>query len=503
MLNFNNFLNEGITDVVFHRTTITALENILQTNKILLSVAFHDISNVYSNKPYYLSLSRTKNPKLGYIKSSHVIIEFDGRALKTKYSGKPVDYWQIINKTPNMLSNSDEYEDRIFSDSPYLENLDKYIKNIDIISQDDKTLNGIKNIKSTLLKKIRIFKNNKDFILSRNWQTIDNYNNDVKELDNTIDIYFLKYTLSILLINNPIIKLNFEKEKIKDFVDKYINILQKYNDDGLNEIIDSEEKYKEFLYSIYEKAKSFYEDDLTAYVSQISILSNSYRKNNANYEILKFLSDEMLKYKVTNITNLIKVKRGDNIKKWIDYSKLYSFGYKSYDVYKLIDNDIESGYFLNWTILPQKIKQKIYDIGYPITNKNIINGIFNSYDEKTAYETIKKITDSDYLLLDLRNKLIYKEIEEKDFHGSDQGYQLAWNYLDKDKWVDYVYINLLNDKNFKYVEKLYNDKEVRLRLVWVLTEKLIGEEKAIKFFEENNLMLKLEKNKPIKYIFNK
>jgi hypothetical protein len=491
-----------------------ALTSILKMNKILLSVAFnYNSTNKYSNKLYYLSFSRTKNPKLGYIKTSQVVIEFDGRLLKTKYSGKSIDYWKVGKMTyvsPKNIADSDEYEDRIFSDSPYLENLDKYIKYINIIIYNgyngNLSLNSIKETESVLLKKIRIFNNNKDFILSRNWQTIYDYIGHIiynREMDKSIDIYFLKYTLGVLLIDK-INKTKFEKEKIEELVGDYINKLQKYNDDDLNEIINSEEKYKEFLYFIYDKAKTFDEQDLRAYSNNISHLSNFHKKNEINYVILKFLSDEMLKYKATDIVDLIKAKRGESILvKYVDYSNIYSFAYKSYDVYKLIDNDKESNYFLNWTSLPQHIKQKIYNLGLPITNKNVINTIFNLYDEKTAYEKIKKILDSDYFLFDLRNKLVYKEIEEKDSHGGDMGYQIAWGWLDKDKWVDYVYINLINEKNFKYAKKLYNDDEVRLRLVWAITEKLIGEEKTIKYFNENNLILKLEKNKPIKYIFNK
>jgi len=82
-------INEStITDVVFHRTSINALYNILKTGKILMSTSMGTGADVYSKKPYFLSLSRTKYTKFGYSKNSNVTIELDGRQLKTKYKAQ-------------------------------------------------------------------------------------------------------------------------------------------------------------------------------------------------------------------------------------------------------------------------------------------------------------------------------------------------------------------------------------------------------------------------------
>jgi len=70
---FNQFLNEGISEVIYHRTYLTPLMKILKSGKFLLSVAIHTLANQYSNKGYYLSFSRTKNTKLGYLKGARVV----------------------------------------------------------------------------------------------------------------------------------------------------------------------------------------------------------------------------------------------------------------------------------------------------------------------------------------------------------------------------------------------------------------------------------------------
>ena len=137
---YDDFLNEGITEVIYHRTYLDPLIRILQTNKILLSVSFHTPANSYSKKGYYLSFSRTKNSRLGYLKNAQVVIEFDGKMLGTKYKGGSVDFkWSFLDKktTPNTRDDADEYEERIFSNEPYIENIDKYIKNIDIVMNEE------------------------------------------------------------------------------------------------------------------------------------------------------------------------------------------------------------------------------------------------------------------------------------------------------------------------------------------------------------------------------
>ncbi len=535
IIKFDSFLNEGnITDVVYHRTDISALINILKTGKILLSTAM-GTSNAdrYSNKPYFLSLSRTKNLNFGYSKGSTVTIEFDGRELKTKYKGKTVDYWSVFNKSdisPNDRMNHDEYEDRIFSNSPYMINLDKYIKNIGIILPpfDEwnkerseyvvRYISEIKKINSPLINKIKIYKNKIDFNYNRNGVSILDYQlptdidinkEDLYKYTKSFDYRLLINVISILLVDDKNIN---DKEYVENFIKKYFDKFIKIGVEKLKNVTENEIKS---IRSDIQRKNSWLEIDrdfLPVVDADIHNISKSHGKDEINYEILKILSDEMVKYKVNNIIDLINAKRGIfKNKKFIDYSKLYSFAYKQYDRYVLVDNNKET--FLNWTKLNEKDKNKIYDMGYPILTKNIINYLFNTYDFEKSKELIKSMIPeySSQIFIDLRGKLIYKEITEKDYLGSDIGDRGCWwGYLDKNNWWKLLSDNL-GEKIYKEpllskIMKLLKDEEVKIRFIWAVTEQLIGEEKTEKFFDDNNLIIRQSNDNSnpgaVKYILN-
>ena len=541
---FDTFLNEtNITDVVYHRTYIGSLFNIIKTGKILLSTSMGTGADMYSKKPYFLSLGRTKNLKFGYSKNSNVTIEFDGKALKTKYKGKSIDYWQWDfskdefgpGHSAKRRTDSDEYEDRIFSNDPYMLNLDKYIKWIDIMIPDvdkDKwnesytnTLKEyvveMKKINSPLLKKIRIFESVKDFDIGKKWVSINNYNpsyepdKDFGRSDKyfgQLDFRLLNRVITVLLMGDKVNDKEYLKKEIQKYYDKFIKLgaekLKNVTEDEINSLI----------WSIQQKSE--WDDVEFVYVfnSDIHGLGKSSNKSEITYEILKLLSDEIIKYKVTNIKDLIDVKMGKGKKsdtKKADYSKIYGFVYKRYDDrYELVDNDSKNTYFLKWTHLKKDDIEKIYDLaykdgyGYDVRVKNIINYIFNTYNIDKAKDILSKITDTEYKLIDLIDKLVYKEITEKDYIADDIGHRSCWMYVDNGNWVSFIQDNV-SEKKFKEiyskVRKLAEDKEVKIRFIWAVTERLLGEEKTLNFFDENNLIpLKDELyNKPTKkYLIN-
>jgi hypothetical protein len=528
---FDNFLNEGITEVIYHRTYLSPLIRILKSGKILLSSSLHSPANSYDKRNFYLSFSRTKNTRLGYLSNAPVIIELDGKMLGTKYKGGPVDFnWVYLNKktNPNTREESDEYEERIYSNKPYLENLNKYIKYIDIIVENIETISQIKATKTPLLDKIRVFNNKKDFSYGKNWKSIFEYEDtteDTKEFDfdtKYLNFDLLKDIIIVLLIGDKKIK---DKEYVKNFFLKYIN---KFIDksDKLKEIDDN--RINSIIYDLPRKIEWINPNDrndefIVRLINNIQMLSTSSRKNEISYEVLELLSDEMIKYKVTTIGDLIRVKRGekkidvgntiDSIRNWFkekdnmyggtgktikeeqikDYSDIYGFVYQQGDRYILVDNNKEN-HFLRWTKLETKIKNKIHEQGFDATTKNIINSIFHFYNKDKAKELIFAITeDIDYKFVDLRNKMIYKEITEKDYLGDDIGGRSCWQYVDKDNWYRLLYYELgENEVNKKSmitrIIKLLEDENVKLRFIWSVTEKLLGKEKTDKFFEENNLI---------------
>ena len=157
MITFNNkkLLNEGLTDVVYHFTSVRNLENILKTNRFYANHSLTDDVEIEASKNYlfYFSTTRFKNLK-GF---GNVRIKLDGKKLSQKYKAFPVEYWWVENKIKNPNSwrtlarghklkstksrgdkeNQFEFEDRIVLDKPYIEDARKYIIRIDILSDRD------------------------------------------------------------------------------------------------------------------------------------------------------------------------------------------------------------------------------------------------------------------------------------------------------------------------------------------------------------------------------
>jgi hypothetical protein len=377
----------------------------------------------------------------------------------------------------------------------------------------------MKKINSPLLKKIRIFESVKDFNIGKKWVSIFDYNPSYEpdeyferdEYGRQLDFRLLNRVITVLLMGDRVNDKEYLRKGIQKYYDKFI----KLGSEKLKNV--TEDEINSLIWSIQQKSE--WDDVEFVYVfnSDIHGLGKSSTKSEINYEILKLLSDEMIKYKVTNIKDLIDVKMGRGKKsdtKTIDYSKIYGFVYKNYDRYILVDNNSKNVIFLKWTHLKKDEINKIYDLayqdgnGYDVTLKNIINCVFNTYNIDKAKDIFSKIADTEYKLIDLKNKLVYKEITEKDYVGDDIGHITCWMYVDNGNWVSFIQNNV-SDEKFKEiypkVRKLAEDKEVKIRFIWAVTERLLGEEKTLKFFDENNLIpLKDELyNKPTKkYLIN-
>jgi hypothetical protein len=74
-------------------------------------------------------------------------------------------------------------------------------------------------------------------------------------------------------------------------------------------------------------------------------------------------------------------------------------------------------------------------------------------------------------------------------------------------WVLFIQENI-SEKKFKEIYsrilKLTEDDNVKLRFIWSITEKLLGEEKTDNFFDENNLVPRegSRGEKDVKYLIN-
>jgi len=121
-----NVLDEGITDIVYHKTRLDQAVKIMQSNKFMTSVAFGTEADKDQNKGrlYYLSTMRSPTGDYGPGLPA-VTFKLDGRKLGERSKAAAVDYWG-----PDFPK--DEMEDRVFTDDPYMEPATKYITEIHV-----------------------------------------------------------------------------------------------------------------------------------------------------------------------------------------------------------------------------------------------------------------------------------------------------------------------------------------------------------------------------------
>ena len=77
---------------VYHFTY--AIDGILKSNSMNLSSSISTNADSYGSKPFFLSLSRTGSPKLGWGKKGRIFrIVLDGNKLNNNFKSIPLDYW--------------------------------------------------------------------------------------------------------------------------------------------------------------------------------------------------------------------------------------------------------------------------------------------------------------------------------------------------------------------------------------------------------------------------
>jgi len=126
MENWNKFLKEGVTDTVFHKTRLDLAAEILEKDKFMTSIAFGTPADMLVNKKKLYYVSTMRSPLGEYFKPMpSVTFKLDGKKLGEKNKTSAVDYWGPEYPT-------DEMEDRVFTNEPYLEPASRYISEIHI-----------------------------------------------------------------------------------------------------------------------------------------------------------------------------------------------------------------------------------------------------------------------------------------------------------------------------------------------------------------------------------
>lgn len=213
-------LAEGLSDVLYHFTSLSNGFKICQTDTIYLQSAFSKDSDNYDKKrKFYLSCTRLFNSNFGYsskFSRGGVRIKLDGNKLKHRFKGKSINYWNGLNDKYNyykyLPKNNDEFnelikydlerfkknnpnatendirkfiaynfnqsaqqhvdnesEDRLLSYEPYIANVHEYILSIDVLIPNlmqDETLKKMAHsfaFKTPLQKYIKIFDSVEEF----------------------------------------------------------------------------------------------------------------------------------------------------------------------------------------------------------------------------------------------------------------------------------------------------------------------------------------------------
>lgn len=127
-------LMEGLTDVVYHYTDISALDGILSTDELKCTVVQGKADSYSRRHLFYISMSRSRNAKVSYYGSrKDVRLTLDGRKLSQRFSASPVNYW---GGSKGDINSGFEYEDRLFTDRPSIPDAHSYIMRIDVYVPD-------------------------------------------------------------------------------------------------------------------------------------------------------------------------------------------------------------------------------------------------------------------------------------------------------------------------------------------------------------------------------
>lgn len=146
MKTLKKLLTEGLSSILYHSTDFNSLASILKNDRFRLTTSVGNPTEQGMNKKrdklFYMSTTRSKRGGYGsdpYKRA--VMIVLDGKKLSNNYTGNPVDYWGREWRTTDKSGRSNEFEDRIFTEKPFITNAKKYIKEIHVLFIEDQYSN--------------------------------------------------------------------------------------------------------------------------------------------------------------------------------------------------------------------------------------------------------------------------------------------------------------------------------------------------------------------------
>jgi hypothetical protein len=295
-------LNEGTNrGEVYHYTY--GIKDIISSNKMNLSSNLGAVSDKFNNKFFFLSLSRTPGVNIGYGKYKNYRLVLDGNKLNQNFKSIPVDYWG--NKGGDNVES--EYEDRIISNKPVINNFNKYIIRIEIVDKNPKSEGNYELLQLAKQNNIPIF-----FYLNKNdlQRQRNDVNNQVEEtvIDDNKNPSKYYYEHSKDYYEQDLITILSIVLYEKDILNNEELLLQK-----LNKLTELYNLPKLSFSDIQKKIREIKLGDF-----EIRVFKNhlkNYFKSGIDDEFrnwIKILTDEMRKYKSTSIEDLVKLKYENN-----------------------------------------------------------------------------------------------------------------------------------------------------------------------------------------------
>lgn len=298
-----DIINEALSDILYHYTGISALKNILETDKFYgkLGYFFDRELKLSKKRIFYFSTTRSKSEISSDFSFLPVRIKLDGRKLSQRYKGAAIDYFGNpqgpSTKSPKP-KHPPEFEDRIMLDEPYIENASKYILSINIRYDDvlkdaaiedsylqklEQKINKIIELCKQKNIPFAIFRTKNDFLFEKN--PIYSIENSQIEPNNGIEENYenkeLKIIALILYKNQTSPKKLFPKLSDSD-----LSLI----DDVINQI--KEEKDKEVL--------------MQKFLFDVRIVGE--RKNLNSRDVIYKMIKDMRKYGTRDINDYIKMK---------------------------------------------------------------------------------------------------------------------------------------------------------------------------------------------------
>jgi hypothetical protein len=402
-MKLSTIINEIVSgDEIYHYSYPNSISNILNTNTINLSSNLGGTADKFGDRFFFLSLSRTKSLRQGYRASADremTRIVFDSKKLNARFKSMAVDYWQLKGtKEGNRNSMSSfEYEDRLVSDKPTIDNISNYILRIEGVVRPDgsnmaKTTKDLINVANSHNIPIQIYANEKDLYLKKN-PINDSF---VEGFDKDNEYKWGHRNNTSIIMN--ILAINLYDEayiRKQGGMDSFCPVMNDYmNKNNLKMDID--------CYSVYKKMGDLYfdyKDGFRSFQADLHTLFKSGREDDSRSHIM-LLVNEMKKYGVKDLDTYYKLKiHGMKPKDGARYKN------KQYSICRLMDGkwvaednnkpleDLRG----RFSYLGQEDRYDYYDIkDAPGTIGDWLKHLTKKYTEKKVEQIINSIGYDDY-----------------------------------------------------------------------------------------------------------